>query len=64
MSLSLVGVGLGMVIAFLSDKYPEYFTAGLFRGSIIFLLAMMVSIYLHESIAIKEKGNKENSWLC
>jgi hypothetical protein len=58
-AISSVGVLLGIALAKIEEKYPEYLAAGLWKGIIIFFIALLITVYVHElshAIALKIQG--------
>ena len=46
--LSVIGILLGMVLVTIEQKHPEYLSAGIFKGIIIFFMALLVTVCVHE----------------
>ena len=46
--LSVIGILLGMVLVTIEQKHPEYLSAGIFKGIIIFFMALLVTVCFHE----------------
>lgn len=58
-AISCMGILLGMFFVVVEDMHPEYLSAGLFRGIIIFIAALLLTVYLHETahaVAFKMQG--------
>ena len=39
--ISVIGILLGMVLVTIEQKHPEYLSAGIFKGIIIFFMALL-----------------------
>ena len=46
--ISVIGILLGMVLVTIEQKHPEYLSAGIFKGIIIFFMALLVTVCFHE----------------
>lgn len=46
--ISVIGILLGMVLVTIEQKHPEYLSAGIFKGIIIFFMALLVTVCVHE----------------
>lgn len=58
-SLSAIGILLGMALLVIEEKYPEYLSAGIFKGMIIFFIALLITVFFHElAHAIAFKAQK------
>ena len=44
----MIGILLGMVLVTIEQKHPEYLSAGIFKGIIIFFMALLVTVCFHE----------------
>ena len=54
--LSVIGILLGMVLVTIEQKHPEYLSAGIFKGIIIFFMALLVTVCVHELVDIRGQG--------
>lgn len=50
--ISICGIAIGIGFAKIQESHPEYLSAGLIKGIIIFLFAQLFSVYLHEIIHV------------
>lgn len=56
-----LGIPLGIALVETERNHPEYLSAGLLKGGLIFFIALMITVYLHETahaIAFKIQGVK------
>jgi hypothetical protein len=57
--ISACGIVIGMGFDKIRDTHPEYLSAGIPKGIVIFILAQLITVYLHEmvhAIAYKLQG--------
>ena len=50
--ISLCGIALGIGFARIQESHPEYLSAGLIKGLIIFVLTQLITMYLHEIVHV------------
>ena len=57
--LSVIGILLGMVIVTIEQKHPEYLSAGIFKGIIIFFMALL-GMTVFQNVVSKRWVNYES----
>lgn len=46
--LSMIGILLGMILVNIEENNPEYLSAGLFKATVIFFVALLITVFFHE----------------
>ena len=57
--LSVIGILLGMVLVTIEQKHPEYLSAGIFKGIIIFFMALL-GMTVFQNVVSKRWVNYES----
>ena len=57
--ISVIGILLGMVLVTIEQKHPEYLSAGIFKGIIIFFMALL-GMTVFQNVVSKRWVNYES----